>query len=50
VTIRRDDDLVGMGRLVGDDGCFYELVDIAVAPTTKTRGSAHGSSKRSSNM
>ena len=31
VTIRRDD-LVGMGRLVGDDGCFYKLVDIAVAP------------------
>jgi GNAT superfamily N-acetyltransferase len=38
VTIRRDDDLVGMGRLVGDDGCFYKLVDIAVAPDHQDQG------------
>ncbi len=24
-------DLVGMGRIVGDDGCFYQIVDVAVA-------------------
>ncbi|MFC4550694.1 MULTISPECIES: GNAT family N-acetyltransferase [Halorussus] len=29
---------VGMGRLVGDDGCFYQLVDIAVHPDHQGRG------------
>lgn len=37
-----DDDstgeLVGMGRLVGDDGCFYQLVDVAVHPDHQGRG------------
>ncbi|WP_254544438.1 GNAT family N-acetyltransferase [Halomarina pelagica] len=38
VTIRRDGDLVGMGRLVGDDGCFYQVVDVAVDPDHQRRG------------
>ena len=31
-------DLVGMGRVVGDDGCFYQLVDVAVHPDHQRRG------------
>ncbi|MEM6342013.1 MAG: GNAT family N-acetyltransferase [Pseudomonadota bacterium] len=32
------DRLVGMGRAVGDGGCFVQLVDIAVAPTHQCQG------------
>jgi len=32
------DTLVGMGRVVGDDGCFYLVVDVAVAPAWQGRG------------
>lgn len=32
------DTLVGMGRVIGDDGCFYLVVDIAVAPAWQGRG------------
>ncbi|NEU57931.1 GNAT family N-acetyltransferase [Halorussus sp. MSC15.2] len=40
VTVREaaTGELVAMGRLVGDDGCFYQLVDIAVAPDHQGRG------------
>lgn len=31
-------DVVGMGRLVGDDGCFYQVVDVAVVPEYQGRG------------
>jgi ribosomal protein S18 acetylase RimI-like enzyme len=31
-------DLVGMGRVIGDDGCFYQLVDIAVHPDHQRQG------------
>ncbi|WP_152396797.1 GNAT family N-acetyltransferase [Paenibacillus guangzhouensis] len=31
VTLRNADrQLVGMGRIIGDGGCFYQIVDIAV--------------------
>ena len=30
VCIRLDEKLVGMGRIVGDGGCNFEIVDIAV--------------------
>lgn len=30
--------LVGMGRVIGDDGCFYLVVDIAVARAWQGRG------------
>lgn len=30
--------LVGMGRVVGDDGCFFQIVDIAVHPSMQRRG------------
>lgn len=29
---------VGMGRVVGDGGCFYQVVDIAVLPTFQGQG------------
>lgn len=38
VSLLRNDAVVGMGRIVGDDGCFYFVVDIAVDPALKGRG------------
>ena len=32
------DDVVGMGRVVGDGGCFFQVVDIAVDPSHQGRG------------
>nr|WP_315024579.1 GNAT family N-acetyltransferase [uncultured Aminipila sp.] len=32
-TLRDFDKLVGMGRIIGDKGCFYHIVDIAVTPS-----------------
>ncbi len=29
---------VGMGRVVGDSGCFFQVVDIAVEPASQGRG------------
>lgn len=31
-------EVVGMGRLVGDDGCFYQVVDVAVDPPRQNQG------------
>lgn len=33
-----DGKAIGMGRLVGDGGCFVQVVDIAVAPEHQGRG------------
>lgn len=38
VCVRDDDKLVGMGRVIGDGGCFYQVVDIAVHPEYQRRG------------
>jgi len=38
VRILRDGELIGMGRIVGDGGCFFFVVDIAVAPAHQGRG------------
>jgi ribosomal protein S18 acetylase RimI-like enzyme len=38
VTIVDDGKVIGMGRIIGDDGCFYQIVDIAVAPSYQGRG------------
>jgi len=32
------DEIVGMGRIIGDGGCFYQVVDIAVLPAHQGRG------------
>ncbi len=38
VTVRHGGDAVGMGRVIGDGGCFFEVVDIAVRPEHQRRG------------
>lgn len=38
VSLLRDGKVVGMGRIVGDDGCFHFVVDIAVDPELQGRG------------
>lgn len=30
--------VVGMGRLIGDGGCFFQIVDIAVTPSCQGHG------------
>lgn len=32
VRIVRDGEIVGMGRVIGDGGCFFQVTDIAVLP------------------
>ncbi|MEQ9561614.1 MAG: GNAT family N-acetyltransferase [Woeseiaceae bacterium] len=36
--IRIDDRLVAMGRVVGDGGCNFEIVDVAVHPDFQRQG------------
>ncbi|MBW4085293.1 GNAT family N-acetyltransferase [Paenibacillus sp. S150] len=38
VTLYEGDSLVGMGRVVGDGGCFFQVTDIAVKPSRQGRG------------
>lgn len=38
VTLRDFNKLIGMGRIIGDGGCFYHIVDIAVAPSYQGKG------------
>ncbi|UYB50955.1 GNAT family N-acetyltransferase [Xanthomonas sp. AM6] len=38
VTVRHQGRAVGMGRIVGDGGCFFQIVDIAVEPAHQRRG------------
>ncbi|GHB24590.1 GNAT family N-acetyltransferase [Salinicola rhizosphaerae] len=38
VQVVHGDETVGMGRVVGDGGCFYQVVDIAVHPEHQGRG------------
>ena len=38
VCVRDAGKLVGMGRVIGDGGCFYQVVDIAVHPDYQRRG------------
>jgi len=33
-----DKQLIGMGRIIGDGGCFYQIVDIAVDPAYQGQG------------
>jgi len=32
VTIRQDEPVIRMSRIIGDGGCFFQIVDIAVLP------------------
>jgi ribosomal protein S18 acetylase RimI-like enzyme len=38
VIIRKDGEAIGMGRIIGDRGLFYQIVDIAVDPKHQKRG------------
>ncbi|ASV83678.1 acetyltransferase family protein [Ochrobactrum quorumnocens] len=38
VVIVHEDKAIGMGRLIGDGGCFFQVVDIAVDPQHQGRG------------
>ena len=38
VQVLQGDEIVGMGRIIGDGGCFYQVVDIAVLPAHQGRG------------
>ena len=40
VTLYRDGRLIGMGRVVGDGGCNFQIVDVAVDPSAQRQG--HG--------
>lgn len=38
LTLRVSSKLIGMGRIIGDGGCFYQIVDIAVEPAYQGNG------------
>ncbi|MCU6435694.1 GNAT family N-acetyltransferase [Undibacterium sp. Jales W-56] len=38
VQIMHDGLAIGMGRVIGDGGCFYQIVDIAVLPEHQGKG------------
>ncbi|TNE59397.1 MAG: N-acetyltransferase [Bacteroidetes bacterium] len=38
VMIKMDDQIIGMGRIVGDGGCFCQVVDICVHPDQQGKG------------
>jgi ribosomal protein S18 acetylase RimI-like enzyme len=38
VTVHWNDETVGMGRVIGDGGCFYQVTDIAVEPAHQGKG------------
>ncbi|WP_088042406.1 GNAT family N-acetyltransferase [Bacillus sp. EAC] len=38
VTFRDQSKLIGMGRIIGDGGCFFQIVDIAVDPEYQGKG------------
>lgn len=38
VSLRQEGKLIGMGRIIGDGGCFYQVVDIAVEPAHQGQG------------
>ena len=38
VCVRLDGELIGMGRVIGDGGCNFDIVDMAVRPDHQRRG------------
>jgi len=38
VSLRHGGEVIGMGRIIGDGGCFYTVVDIAVKPAYQGKG------------
>ena len=40
VQVMFDGEAVGMGRVIGDGGCFFQVVDIALLPAHRGKGLA----------
>jgi GNAT superfamily N-acetyltransferase len=40
VCLMLGDETVGMGRIIGDGGCFFQVTDIAILPAHQGRGLA----------
>lgn len=40
VCLMRGEEVVGMGRIIGDGGCFFQVTDIAIDPAHQGRGLA----------
>ncbi|WP_082510934.1 MULTISPECIES: GNAT family N-acetyltransferase [unclassified Rhizobium] len=40
VSLMLDNETVGMGRIIGDGGCFFQVTDIAILPEHQGRGLA----------
>ncbi|MEZ5498123.1 MAG: GNAT family N-acetyltransferase [Steroidobacteraceae bacterium] len=38
VSLKHDNEVIGMGRVIGDNGCVFMVVDIAIIPTYQGRG------------
>jgi len=38
VLVKYKNSVVGMGRIIGDGGCFFQIVDIVVEPEHQGRG------------
>lgn len=38
VVVVVDGQVIGMGRLIGDGGCFFQITDVAVQPDHQGRG------------
>ena len=38
VCVKDGERTVGMGRIIGDGGCFFQIVDIAVEPACRGKG------------
>jgi len=38
VTVQWNGQTVGMGRIIGDGGCFYQITDMAVEPAHQGKG------------
>ncbi|MBX2815337.1 MAG: GNAT family N-acetyltransferase [Saprospiraceae bacterium] len=38
VMLKKDDAVIGMGRVIGDGGCFCQVVDICVLPSEQGKG------------
>ena len=46
VCVRVGAELIGMGRIIGDGGCFFQIVDIAVRPDYQGQGIGYGIMER----
>jgi GNAT superfamily N-acetyltransferase len=41
VVVYWNDEPIGIGRVIGDGGCFFEVTDIAVVPAHQKKGVGH---------